>query len=437
MTEAKARTTPRAKPRANPKAKPRGKPKGTGAVEAKANTPEPISVQPLHKSEAPHLRLFLSADIVGSTAFKQNASALEAQEQLDDNGDVKGPAFPSWFTVVLQFYQQAEQTFAMQWQGMKAQAEGQADGADFFGDPPELWKTIGDEVLFTKRVDHPWQAVVCLHAWAATLDELRKFLSQNKLNVKSTAWLADFPLRNNEIVLRKVTTSSLEDADDTYILNNQNGLREYYDVGSNGYIRDFIGPSIDTGFRITGFASIRKLALSVELTFLLSCEQMRAQNDPKLYAQGNYVLPSFTVKYEGRQQLKGVLNGSGYPVFWIDLDPNNPLSLAEDIVTNNPKPTTLDIFNLSKAFIEAHPLFLSKPYMSGCSYQEYGALSPYQDQLLQKRAQHIANLAKQRADMSSISQTQGGNAENPDVHLDFAEEIYSQSLARLNNSDTE
>jgi len=396
---------------------------------------EPVTESVLHKSEAPHLRLFLSADIVGSTAFKQNASALEAQEQLDEEGKVKNAAFPSWFTVVLQFYQQAEQAFAAQWQDIAAQKVND-DGEDFFGDPPELWKTIGDEVLFTKRVDHPWQAVVCMHAWVATLDELRQFLGENKLNVKSTAWLADFPLRNNEIVLRKLTTSSLEDADDTYILNNQNGLRDYYDVNSSGYIRDFIGPSIDTGFRITGFASIRKLAVSVELTYLLGCEQVRAQKQPKLYAQKNYVLPSFPLKYDGRQQLKGVLNGNGYPVFWIDLDPNNPLSLAEDNVTNNPKPSTLDIFNLAKAFIESQPLFLSKPYMAGCTYPEYGELSTYQKQMLQKRADHISNLARQRADMSLISQTQPGTSEDPDVQLAFdnlQELIYNQNLANADD----
>lgn len=372
----------------------------------------------LHRSEAPHLRLFLSADIVGSTAFKQNASALEAQEQVDENGDLKNPAFPSWFTVVLQFYQQAEQTFAAQWRDISSQKISD-DTVNFFGDAPELWKTIGDEVLFTKRVDHPWQAVVCMHAWVATLDELRAFLAEHKLNVKSTAWLADFPLRNHEIVLRKITTSTLQDADDTYILNNQNGLRDYYDVDSSGYIRDFIGPSIDTGFRITGFASIRKLAISVELTFLLGCEQVRAQNDPKLYAQKNYVLPSFNMKYDGRQQLKGVLNGSGYPVFWIDLDPNDPLSLAEDKVTNNPKPSTLDIFTLATAFIESQPLFLSKPYMAACNYPQYGALSSYQQQMLRKRAAHILNLEHQRADMSSITQNQPGSNDDPDLDLEL------------------
>ena len=376
----------------------------------------------LHKSEAPHLRLFLSADIVGSTAFKQNASVLEAQEQLDENGQIKNAAFPSWFTVVLQFYQQAEQTFAMRWQDI-ADQKINSDGDDLFGDPPELWKTIGDEVLFTKRVDHPWQAVVCLHAWITTLDALREFLGENKLNVKSTAWLADFPLRNNEIVLRKITTSSLEDADDTYILNNQNGLRDYYGENSKGYIRDFIGPSIDTGFRIAGFASIRKLAISAELTYLLSCEQIRAQKNPKLYAQRNYVLPSFTFKYDGREQLKGVLNGHGYPIFWIDLDQNNPLALAEDNVTNAPKPSTLDIFNLALAFIESQPLFLCKPYMEGCIYEEYGKLSSYQKQMLQKRSAHISNLAKQRADMSSISQNHPGTEDDPYLELDMEVKI--------------
>lgn len=131
-------------------------------------------LEPLHKSESPHLRLFLSADIVGSTAFKQNASALQAQEQSATHSHVNRSPFPSWFTIVLQFYQQAEQSFAMQWQEISTQNTS-GDGDDFFGDPPELWKTIGDEVLFSKRIDHPWQAVVCMHAWVATIEGLRGF----------------------------------------------------------------------------------------------------------------------------------------------------------------------------------------------------------------------------------------------------------------------
>lgn len=432
MSEAKAKTKGKSKATAEAPAVAVAAAPATATGSALVGGTATAPASALHKSEAPHLRLFLSADIVGSTAFKQNASALEVQEKLDENGQIKNAAFPSWFAIVLQFYQQSEQTFAMQWQGITDQKLASPEGTDFFGDAPELWKTIGDEVLFTKRVDHPWQAVVCMHAWVATLDVLRAFLSEHKLNVKSTAWLADFPLRNHEIVLRKITTSSLDEVDDTYILNNQNGLRDFYETNRGGYIRDFIGPSIDTGFRVTGFASVRKLALSAELTFLLSCEQVRAQNDLKIYAQRSYVLPSFPLRYDGRQQLKGVLNGSGYPIFWIDLDPNNPLSLAEDKVTNNRNPTTLDIFKLASAFIESQPLFLSKPFMAGCKYEEYGELSSYQRQMLQKRVDHIANLERQRAEMSSISQTQEGANDNPDVLLEIAELINDNNVGNHN-----
>lgn len=307
----------------------------------------------------------------------------------------------------------------MQWQDITAQKIDKADERDLFGAPPELWKTIGDEVFFTKRIDHPWQAVVCMHAWVRTLAVLRTFLLEHKLNVKSTAWLADFPLRNQEIALRTVTTSSLDELDDTHILNNHNRLRDFYDKNTDGYVLDFIGPSIDTGFRVTSFASPRKLALSAELSFLLSCEQSRAQLNPQLYAQRSYVLPSFMMRYDGRHQLKGVLDGSGYPIFWIDLDPNNPLSVAEDNVTNNRPPTNADVFNLAKTFIESQPLFLSKPYMAGCEHNEYGSLSLFQQQMLKKRADHIADLKKQRSDMSLIKQNQAGTEEDPDLDLDI------------------
>lgn len=339
-----------------------------------------FDISSLHKSERPHLRLFLSADIVGSTAFKQNSKSSSAIP------------FPPWFTVVLQFYQQAEQSLATHWETVVAQTSKAP--INTCGDAPELWKTIGDEVLFTKRIDHPAQANICLHVWIATLNEIRYKLREFGLDVKSTAWLADFPLRNNEIVLYRKTGKVLEDTDQIYIKNNQENLVKYYEnqTSSSDFLRDFIGPSIDTGFRLGAFSSVRKLALSVELAYVLGAEQVRADEDKKIYSNGVYVLPKFDFKYEGRHTLKGVLSGTPYPIIWLDLDPDNPVFRAEDKVINSPRPSGLEIRELAGAFIKSQEPNLSIPHVAGCEFKEYEALSASQIDLLQQRQVVIQKL---------------------------------------------
>jgi hypothetical protein len=66
-----------------------------------------------------------------------------------------------------------------------------------------------------------------------------------------------------------------------------------------GLVEDFIGPSIDAGFRIADGATPSKLVVSVDLALLLL-----AGTDPlELY-------------FEGTQSLHGVLDGRPYPIIW-------------------------------------------------------------------------------------------------------------------------
>lgn len=340
-------------------------------------------INTLPRSQRPHLRLFLSADIVGSTAFKQSANAKNTQD-----------LYPPWFSLVLEFYQQAEQSFGANWLAMKRKEDASASD-DIFGEPPELWKTIGDEVLFTKRIDHPGQALVCVHAWTKTLDELRTSLRKLRLDVKSTAWLADFPIRNNEIVLQRSTPEASKNDDQYYIADNQRLLDMYYDAEqrSSEMLRDFIGPSIDTGFRLGGFASERKFVISVELAFVLGAEQVRSHQEQKLYSRDGYVLPEFSFKYEGRHCLKGVLGGNPYPIVWIDLDRNNPVYQAEDNVLQTPTPSAAQIKELCSSFIRSQPI-LSIPYVHGCRFEEY----------LQVRFEDVEILIKRQAGLEKIKQ---------------------------------
>lgn len=304
--------------------------------------------------EKPHLRLFFSADIVGSTAFKQ-------KPQAGGISDAQGK-FPAWFNMVLAFYHQAEQAFSTNWASFERSCAGEDSRNHWFGPAPELWKTVGDEVLFTKQILHPAQAITSCHAWVRTLDDLRSQLKERGLDVKSSAWLADFPLRNQEVILRSRLSGDTLSADDEYPFNNQLSLDAYYDDPSQSVIRDYIGPSIDTGFRLGSLASARKFVISLELANVLSVEQSKSDRDTRLYSFGALSLRRFDFRYDGRVPLKGVLGGNPYPVFWIDLDPENEVHRAEDEVLGTPKPSAAQVRSLSASFIASNDGYLCSPY---------------------------------------------------------------------------
>lgn len=324
----------------------------------------------LRPSLRPHLRLFLSADIVGSTAFKQGSEERE------------------WFAVVLRFYQLTESELMRHWSlGQRAPSKGkQLDS--LYGEPPTLWKTIGDEVTFSKVITHPAQAVTTLHAWIAALAEVRLLLRKHRLDVKASAWLADFPLRNREIVLRfgASNTRAADQSDDEYFhWWNDRLLQEYITKGGAGLIKDYVGPSIDTGFRLSANASPRKLAISVELAYLLAGEDARS-GDP-IYNMGSFQLKPFLFRYDSMSPLKGVLSGAPYPMLWLDVLPNDPLHIAEDELSSVITPTPPKVRKFAEAYMRAHQAKLCSLYMHSDldRPEEYADISSLDVQTLVKR----------------------------------------------------
>ncbi|MBB5360545.1 class 3 adenylate cyclase [Rhodanobacter sp. ANJX3] len=297
------------------------------------------AVQNLRKTLQPKLRLFLSADIVGSTAFKQRGE--------DDSS--------KWFDTVCRFYRLAESVFIRRWEAPTQLTELSQYKSALFGDePPELWKTVGDEVLFTKDLTHPAQAMMCVRIWMDVLEELRDFLLKvdgRSLDVKSSAWVADFPYRNREVVLRTRASESAESEDTLDWANDC--LLQQYAQDKTGLSRDFIGPSIDTGFRLGSSASPRQLMLSLELAHLLSGEA--AKFDEPMYKLSPYRLPAFIYRFAGKQSLKGVLDGTPYPHIWIDASPDKPIHRTEDALAGRLSPSPTQIHAFTSSFIAEHP----------------------------------------------------------------------------------
>lgn len=209
------------------------------------------------------LRLFLSADVVGSTAYKaENSTGLA----------------PAWSETFNSFFNDFPRFL---------KNEGYAKlppSCPSDVHPAEPWKFSGDEILFYTKLNHRTEVVSHLAAFKMALREYPDVWRQKdvSLNLKGTAWLAGFPVLNTELRL------------------SQEG-RE---------VLDFIGPSIDLGFRLGQFASPRRFVMSTDLTLLLT----DALDHLKVDARDK----TFSIEYHGRHELKGVIKGEPYPIFWLD-----------------------------------------------------------------------------------------------------------------------
>lgn len=160
-----------------------------------------------------------------------------------------------------------------------------------------VWKFVGDEVLFFKQIlkkQDLYAALPAAHdAQLATIELLHKNFSSSRelLDVKGTIWIAEAqPVQPSDI--EKMTAES------------RNIIVE---IGRSP-TRDFLGPEIDVGFRISKFALRRRLVVSAELACILY--RTRTQYTP-IEEQ---------LKIVSLQTLKGVWSGRHYPIVWFERD---------------------------------------------------------------------------------------------------------------------
>lgn len=167
----------------------------------------------------------------------------------------------------------------------------------------QLWRSIGDEVVFTIVVSSTNKIEKIIQNIFHTLNEIhlsikdgsifkdsktvkpinvRELREQNILSIKATAWLA---LVSNDI-----------DSEDL-----KYNLRYDYNVADNVKVVEFQGNDIDIGFRISKkCTNPRRLTLSLELAYILSKSKFVKS---KLHI----------ISYD---KLKGIWDNRLYPVIW-------------------------------------------------------------------------------------------------------------------------
>lgn len=202
-------------------------------------------------------RLFLSVDMVGSTAFKASAP-------------LRGPN--GWLAIFKTFFVNFPLMLAGQI-GFEFLDEQETPAVD-------VWKAMGDEVIFTAQPAGAEELTVFLRVLLRTMRLYeRTHFSDRPLRLKGTAWLADFADYNIALEIPELSSS---------------------DVAPH---LDFIGPDLDLGFRLSKYARPDSLVVSLDLIDLL----LEATN-----------VADVALFLGGHETLKGVMFERAYPIIWLN-----------------------------------------------------------------------------------------------------------------------
>jgi hypothetical protein len=307
-------------------------------------------------------RLFLSADIAGSTAYKQR--------KTDSGSPTK-----QWAQAILSFYRDFGQDFFEKLKLAEQQAERQFSKYKKCN-PPLFWKAVGDEILFCVELASERQAYVAIVAWINAARKYKETLRKDRLDLKVSAWLATFPTPNFEVVLPRslVESNHVVSNEGDPLVANWDAIRNYHlneQEAQKIYSLDFIGPAIDTGFRIAQQSTTRKMAITPELARVIALIHDSFDSDS---IDANYKL---ALRYEGRVNLKGVGDPSGYPVFWIDIASADDkfIQLEDALDASGKKPTGKEVKAFLEEYLRQHAPFKPHLYLPDAENTEFSVLS--------------------------------------------------------------
>lgn len=300
----------------------------------------------------PELRLFMSVDLAGFTAYKYNKNTESSESEIKRS---------EWKKTVQHFFAVFQETLHTNWVGELKQAINPYSGyskilkdwpVDKVSGCPTLWKPIGDELVFAKKLNTPLEAVLALHAFKESVASYDNYLMSNdkgNLGVKGTAWLAGFPILNQETRL-----DWLEEANKDEDIFEVQGLSSKAWKPENPITdNDFVGISMDIGFRLAGRATRRKLVLSADLAWMIL----------EVMDEGG---KAFDFMCDEPEALKGVLENDPYPTVWIDMgSKSNRKHEREATRRSTSPPGALKTYLLEFLSDQKNPLVLPYIHVEG------------------------------------------------------------------------
>jgi len=212
------------------------------------------------KNDKSPVAMFMSVDLAGSTAFKSHAQG---------DGDS-----PEWLEAFEAFFREVPLIMM----GQIAAAFAMEDEVPNTG----VWKVIGDEIVFMAYPKTPRIAQLLLVAFYRTVVKFdNKVFERWPLRIKGCCWAAQLSKRNREIEIPEMMG---EGTDQVYV--------------------DFLGPDVDTGFRLAACGGRGQVIVSSNLVHLLA--GMGDSDEVRFH-------------YIGKRVLKGVYSGRPYPLFLMSM----------------------------------------------------------------------------------------------------------------------
>jgi class 3 adenylate cyclase len=206
--------------------------------------------------------MFMSADVVGSTSYK-----VQAQRDRSD-----------WLEAFASLFRELPLVFM----GQVATAFIEHD------DVPEsgVWKVMGDEVILLALPTSVEMAEGLTAAFCNTVRQCDARISARwPLNLRGTCWAASVGQRNRRIEIPEMF-----------------GGRD-----GSPYV-DFLGPDVDTGFRLSAHSGHGEVIVSPNLL-----ESLARQGDGTL-----------RFHHAGSATLKGVIQGQPFPLWIASADGASP-----------------------------------------------------------------------------------------------------------------
>lgn len=211
--------------------------------------------------DEPRTVLFMSVDIVNSTAFKESAE--------------QGDGGHAWLGLFERFFRE----FPLVLMGKVALCL--ADETTV----PEisLWRIAGDEMVFVAKPDSDQEVLSLYQALYQAFAQYHEKLDREYgLGLKACCWSADLPRRNISVRIPELASRG---------------------EGTEGAYVEYLGPDVDLGFRIAKHVHAGEAIVSMKLA-----ESLAKADDPR----------GISFRFAGSAVLKGVNSGRPYPLITAD-----------------------------------------------------------------------------------------------------------------------
>ncbi|WP_156918433.1 hypothetical protein [Bradyrhizobium sp. Cp5.3] len=259
---------------------------------------------------------------------------------------------------------------------------------------PQVWKTIGDEILFCCRVQSYEHLSACIVAFLGALDDYGKILDQDgkHMDVKGAGWIAAFPAPNVTVEIAgkdPEQTSSSDQIDEEFELQA--------DSSPNNF--DFLGQQIDSGFRAAKNAAPDRCSLSIELAWLLA-EAAHSEVFPAKFS------------YHGRHPLKGVIHDRPYPIIAIDAERSlarREVRKHERAVTREGEVECLHLRNFLESFMKDEGIELPLLSRHGIDPEESILPQTYRDFQAAWTSTNQENQSRRSNEVAAVDAEDGTN----------------------------